>query len=50
MGCPVDGWHLVRNSELSVIHERVPPHTAEVNHYHDHAQQFFLFYLEQQQW
>jgi mannose-6-phosphate isomerase-like protein (cupin superfamily) len=38
-GC--DGWHLVRQPELSVIEERMPPHTSEVRHYHNAAQQFF---------
>ena len=38
-GC--DGWHLVKNSELSVIQERMPAGTAEVRHFHHRAQQFF---------
>ncbi len=37
-----DGWHLVKNNELSIIHERMPAKTAEINHYHQHAQQFFF--------
>jgi mannose-6-phosphate isomerase-like protein (cupin superfamily) len=37
-----DGWHLVKNSELSVIHERMPPNSMEVRHYHRKAQQFFF--------
>ena len=41
-GAQCDGWHLVQNRELSVIHERMPAQTAEVNHYHHHAQQFFF--------
>ena len=36
-----DGWHLVKNSQLSVIEERMPAGTAEVRHFHHHAQQFF---------
>lgn len=36
-----DGWHLVKNPQLSVIQERMPPGTAEVCHFHHHAQQFF---------
>ena len=41
-----DGWHLVgsdrvKNDELSVIEERMPPGTAEVRHWHRRAQQFF---------
>jgi mannose-6-phosphate isomerase-like protein (cupin superfamily) len=38
-GC--DGWHLVKNSALSVIQERMPPGTAEVRHVHHRSQQFF---------
>lgn len=37
-----DGWHLVKNSELSVIHERMPENTSEVRHYHSQARQFFF--------
>jgi mannose-6-phosphate isomerase-like protein (cupin superfamily) len=36
-----DGWHLVKNPKLSVIQERMPAGTAEVRHFHHHAQQFF---------
>ena len=36
-----DGWHLVKNAQLSVIQERMPAGTAEVRHFHHHAQQFF---------
>ncbi|MGE7951803.1 cupin domain-containing protein [Lysinibacillus xylanilyticus] len=39
-GDQCDGWHLVKNNDLSIIHERMPAKTAEVNHYH--AQQFFF--------
>jgi len=39
-GC--DGWHLVKQAELSVIHERMPAGTAEVHHYHERARQFFF--------
>lgn len=39
-GC--DGWHLVRRDELSVITERMPPHTEEVRHRHVRARQFFF--------
>jgi mannose-6-phosphate isomerase-like protein (cupin superfamily) len=38
-GC--DGWHLVKQENLSVIEERMPAGTAEVRHYHNAAQQFF---------
>jgi mannose-6-phosphate isomerase-like protein (cupin superfamily) len=37
-----DGWHLVKNKELSIIHERMPTNTAEINHYHNQARQFFF--------
>jgi mannose-6-phosphate isomerase-like protein (cupin superfamily) len=36
-----EGWHLVKSADLSVIQERMPPGTAEVRHYHNHARQFF---------
>lgn len=39
-GC--DGWHLLRNSEISIIQESMPPQTAEVPHYHQHSRQFFF--------
>jgi mannose-6-phosphate isomerase-like protein (cupin superfamily) len=38
-----DGWHLLKESNLSVIEERVPPGGAEVRHYHERAHQFFYF-------
>jgi mannose-6-phosphate isomerase-like protein (cupin superfamily) len=37
-----DGWNLVDHSDLSVKMERMPPHTAEQNHFHQHARQFFF--------
>ncbi|MEO4052299.1 cupin domain-containing protein [Solibacillus sp. CAU 1738] len=37
-----DGWHLVKNKELSIIHERMPANTTEVMHYHQQARQFFF--------
>ena len=40
-GSHCDGWHLVKNPQLSVIQERMPAATAEVRHFHHHAQQFF---------
>ena len=39
-GC--GGWHLLRSAELSVIQEKMPPHTSEVMHYHAKARQFFF--------
>ncbi len=35
------GWHLLKNKELSIIEELMPPATQEVKHYHSKAQQFF---------
>jgi mannose-6-phosphate isomerase-like protein (cupin superfamily) len=40
-GNACDGWHLVKNPQLSVIQERMPAGAAEVRHFHHHAQQFF---------
>jgi mannose-6-phosphate isomerase-like protein (cupin superfamily) len=37
-----DGWHLVKTDELSIIHEKMPPKTSEVRHYHQKAKQFFF--------
>jgi mannose-6-phosphate isomerase-like protein (cupin superfamily) len=41
-GGKCDGWHLVKNQNLSIIHERMPPHTKEVRHCHTKAHQFFF--------
>jgi mannose-6-phosphate isomerase-like protein (cupin superfamily) len=41
-GNSCDGWHLVKNADLSVIQECMPPGTSEVRHYHERAQQFFF--------
>jgi mannose-6-phosphate isomerase-like protein (cupin superfamily) len=40
-GTVCDGWHLVKNPQLSVIQERMPAGTAEARHFHHRAQQFF---------
>jgi mannose-6-phosphate isomerase-like protein (cupin superfamily) len=37
-----DGWHLLQESNLSVIEERMPPGASEVRHFHTNAQQFFF--------
>jgi mannose-6-phosphate isomerase-like protein (cupin superfamily) len=37
-----DGWYLVKNKDLSIIHERMPVNTSEVRHYHNQARQFFF--------
>jgi mannose-6-phosphate isomerase-like protein (cupin superfamily) len=39
-GC--DGWNFVDRPELSVKQERMPPNTAEADHYHRVARQFFF--------
>jgi mannose-6-phosphate isomerase-like protein (cupin superfamily) len=40
-GTDCDGWHLVKDKELSVIEEFMPSGAAEVRHHHERAQQFF---------
>jgi mannose-6-phosphate isomerase-like protein (cupin superfamily) len=40
-GGDCDGWHLVKQPELSVIEERMTPGASEVRHHHAHARQFF---------
>lgn len=37
-----DGWHLVKQNDLSVIHERVPSGASEVRHFHNKSRQFFF--------
>jgi mannose-6-phosphate isomerase-like protein (cupin superfamily) len=37
-----DGWHLLQESNLSVIEEHMPPGASEVRHFHTNAQQFFF--------
>ncbi|MEP7352724.1 MAG: cupin domain-containing protein [Acidobacteriota bacterium] len=41
-GDSCDGWRLLQRTDLSVIQERVPPGSAEINHYHHQARQFFF--------
>ena len=40
-GVDCDGWHLVKDKNLAVIEELMPPGSAEIRHYHEYAQQFF---------
>jgi mannose-6-phosphate isomerase-like protein (cupin superfamily) len=40
-GTDCDGWHLVKDEQLSVIEELMPPGAAEIRHHHRRAQQFF---------
>jgi mannose-6-phosphate isomerase-like protein (cupin superfamily) len=44
-GQSCDGWYLVRNGEINIIQEKMPPGTAETLHYHTKSRQFF-FVLE----
>ncbi len=37
-----DGWNLVDGADLAVKMERMPGHTAEQEHYHETARQFFF--------
>jgi mannose-6-phosphate isomerase-like protein (cupin superfamily) len=39
IGC--DGWHLVKQDDLSVITERVPAGKNEQPHFHTYSRQFF---------
>lgn len=41
-GNQCDGWHLVKQTDLSIIHEKMPPHTNEARHFHEKARQFFF--------
>lgn len=36
-----DGWHFIKTDALSVIAEKMPPHTEEDMHFHHKATQFF---------
>ena len=40
-GTDCDGWHLVKDEQLSVIEELMLPGAAEIRHHHRRAQQFF---------
>ena len=39
-GC--DGWCLVKRTDVSVIHETMPPGSSEIRHLHRQAWQFFF--------
>ncbi|GGB59627.1 cupin domain-containing protein [Fictibacillus barbaricus] len=41
-GDACDGWHLLKQDNLSIIHEKMPPQSAEVRHYHVFSHQFFF--------
>lgn len=36
-----DGWHMVKQQDMSVIQERMAPGNAEINHIHHKSRQFF---------
>lgn len=40
-GNSCDGWHLVKQDDLSVIAERVPSGESEQRHFHTYSRQFF---------
>ena len=40
-GNACDGWHLLKEQDLSVIQERVPADAGEVRHFHARSRQFF---------
>ncbi|MFC5472284.1 cupin domain-containing protein [Cohnella suwonensis] len=44
-GTSCDGWHLLKEESLSIIHERMPPWTEETRHYHNRSRQFFFVLL-----
>jgi len=40
-GVDCDAWYLVKDKQLTVIEEFMPPGAAEIRHHHERAQQFF---------
>ena len=41
-GANCNGWHLLRGQDLSVIQERMPPHTSEIAPSHARSHQSFF--------
>lgn len=41
-GAGCDGWHLLKQPNLSVIQEQMSPGTSEGKHLHEKAEQFFF--------
>jgi len=41
-GDDCDAWYLVKDPQLHVIEEVMPPGAAEIRHHHKYAQQFFF--------
>jgi mannose-6-phosphate isomerase-like protein (cupin superfamily) len=39
-GC--DGWYLLKDEQMTIIQERMPPGTAETLHEHTKSRQFFF--------
>lgn len=37
-----DGWRLVDREDCSIFHEKMPPDSQEVRHFHQTAEQFFF--------
>lgn len=46
-GSNCDGWHLLKEESLSIIHEKMPPGTEETRHFHNRSRQFFFILLGQ---
>ena len=41
-GQQCDGWYLVKDDQMTIIEERMPPGTAETLHQHAKSRQFFF--------
>jgi mannose-6-phosphate isomerase-like protein (cupin superfamily) len=41
-GTDCDAWYLMKDPQLTVIEELMPPGAAEIRHHHTKAQQFFF--------
>nr|HML29566.1 cupin domain-containing protein [Hyphomicrobium sp.] len=41
-GDACEGWILSPSDDMTVIQERMPPHTAEKRHLHNRSRQFFF--------
>jgi mannose-6-phosphate isomerase-like protein (cupin superfamily) len=46
-GSNCDGWRLMNQENLSIIHERMPPGTKEAKHFHNKSRQFFFILIGQ---
>lgn len=45
-GQQCDGWYLVKDDQMTIIEERMPPGTAETLHQHAKSRQFFFVLLK----